>query len=210
MKIYDVSVGIDSDIPTWPGDPLIDINRIMKIEEGADSNVSQIIFTTHSGTHIDTPYHFFEDGETLENIPINRFIGRVYVMYLPDVDQISAELLRKTGLPKRAKRILFKTRNSKLWKKYGKKFEKDYVGLSRDAAQYLIDKDIDLVGIDYLSIATYNDPVSVHKLLLRSGVIIIEGLDLSAVHQGHYNILCLPLKINRGDGAPARVVLTGA
>jgi len=210
MRIYDISVTVSENLPVWPGDPKIVLERVSKLEEGGESNVSRLEMGVHMGTHVDAPYHFLGGNEvTTDLLPLKILTGRAYVPHLPDVDLITAAVLKDAEIPPRTRRILFRTRNSKFWKKYKKEFRPDFVALSGDGARYLVDKGIRLVGIDYLSIAPFNSTVATHKILLESGIIIVEGLDLSEVSQGRYTLHCLPLKLAGSDGAPARAVLVG-
>lgn len=211
MRTYDVTIPIHQQMPVWPGDPKIQMQRISKIEEGASANVTQISMTVHAGTHIDAPYHFLGgEAATVEQLALNLLTGRAYVLHLPDeVSLITADILQKSEIPPRTRRILFRTRNSHLWEKNQNEFQTDFVALSPDGAQFLIDRGVKLVGIDYLSIAPYKDGVPTHTLLLEAGVVIVEGLDLSQVAQGRYSLYCLPLKLTGVDGAPARAILIG-
>ncbi len=211
MRTFDITIPLHPQMPVWPGDPSIQLSRISKIEEGASANVTKISMTVHAGTHIDAPYHFL-GGETatVEQLPLNLLTGRVYVLHLPDeADLITAEILKKSEIPPRTRRVLFRTRNSHLWKKNSQEFYKDFVALSPDGAEYLVERGVKLVGIDYLSIAPFYDSVPTHKILLEAGVIIVEGLDLSQVPQGRYSLYCLPLNLIGVDGAPARAILIG-
>ena len=166
--------------------------------------------SVHTGTHIDAPYHFLEDGKSVEDIPIALLTGRAYVLHLPDeVDLITRELIEQSTIPPRTKRVLFRTRNSETWKSNRETFDKRYVALTPDAAEYMIKRGVKLVGVDYLSIAPFEDPIPTHDTLLRAGVVIVEGLNLSEVSQGRYTLYCLPLKISGSDGAPARAILIG-
>jgi arylformamidase len=211
MRIYDVTLPITSDLPTWPGDPKIIIDRFSKIEAGADANVTQISMCVHVGTHVDAPFHFFGgDAMTVDRLPLNLLTGRVYVLQLPDeVDSINSEILEQAKIPPRTRRLLFKTRNSALWSKPEAEFEQDFVAITADGAKSLIEHGIKLVGVDYLSVAPFNAPVPTHRLLLQAGIAVVEGLDLSEVSPGRYSMYCLPLKIAGADGAPARVILVG-
>ncbi len=159
MRTYDITLTIHSGLPVWPGDPAIEIERVSKIEDGETANVTRLAMTVHAGTHVDAPYHFLGgDTVTVDRLPLNVLTGRAYVLQIPDeVDLITAEVLQKTKIPPRTRRILFKTRNSRLWEKPDHAFQEDFVALSADAAQYLIRKGIKLVGVDYLSVAPYAD-----------------------------------------------------
>lgn len=209
MHTYDISLTLTPTLAHWPGDPALHLERISKIEDGASANVSQVLMSVHTGTHVDAPYHFFADGETVEKIPLKTLLGRAYVLHLPNVDLITASLLERADLPPRTRRVLFKTRNSEYWAKHPTEFQTNYVGLSPDAANFLVDRGVQLVGVDYLSVAPYDNTTPTHQILLSNDVVILEGLNLSAVSEGRYNLYCLPLKIAGADGAPARAILVG-
>jgi len=211
MRIYDISLTISNQLPVWPGDPNPHIERITKIEDGSSANVSRMIMSVHTGTHVDAPYHFLGDGtDTIEKISLSQLIGRAYVLELADgVQEINQSTLEEAEIPTRIRRLLFKTRNSKYWDQNNLNFETDFVAITSDGAQWLVEHGIKVVGVDYLSVAPFEFQEPTHKILLQSGVIIIEGLNLSEVEQGRYTLYCLPLKIEGSDGAPARAILLG-
>jgi len=209
MRIYDISLMISPNMPTWPGDPNLVLERVEKMEDGSHCNVSRLDLSVHTGTHVDAPYHFLAQGKTVENLSLSQLTGRVYVTYLPDVQQITAEVLERAELPPRTRRILFKTRNSELWARRELAFQTNFVAISPDGADYLVNRGLKLVGVDYLSVAPFGQSVSTHQILLGAGVIVVEGLDLSQVPPGRYTLYCLPLKLAGSDGAPARVILIG-
>lgn len=210
MKTYDVTLNISSDMPIWPGDNPISLERVSKIEEGSDANVSRLQLSVHTGTHVDSPYHFYNNGSTVESLSLKTLVGRAYVIHLDDdVDVITPEVLENAGIPPRTRRVLIRTRNSKQWAKEYKPFNKDYVGVDVSAAEYLVKRGVKLIGVDYLSVAPFVDTTPTHLVLLKAGVVIVEGLNLSQISQGRYNFFCLPLKINGSDGAPARAILVG-
>lgn len=211
MRIYDVSLPISGKLTTWPGDPKIIIDRFSKIEAGADANVTQISMCVHVGTHVDAPFHFLGgDTLTVERLPLNLLTGRAYVLQLPDeVDSIDSDILKKAQIPPRVRRLLFKTRNSTMWLRAEAEFQRDFVAISADGAQFLVERGTKLVGVDYLSVAPFSAPVPTHRILLQAGIAVVEGLDLSKVSPGRYSMYCLPLKIAGADGAPARVILIG-
>jgi len=207
MRIYDVSLTISPELPVWPGDPSVVLQRVSKMEEGAEANVTRVEMGAHVGTHVDAPYHFLGAGaQTVEHLPLKDLSGRAYLLHLPRVDLITADVLEKADIPPRTRRILFKTRNSDCWADNRPDFQTDFVGLSADAAQFLVERGFRLVGVDYLSIAPFTAVVPTHQILLAAGVIIVEGLDLSRVSQGRYTLYCLPLKLAGSDGAPARAI----
>ena len=205
-KLYDVSLTISNGMVAWPGDPEVNIKPYKSIKEGASSNVSILQLGSHTGTHIDVPYHFIEDGKNLDDISIELFIGKARLFELDVLKKIDVGDLERLNL-NGVSRILFKTGNSDFWKR-NERFRKDFVHLSGEGAKYLVDAGIKMVGIDYLSVEEFgNKSAPVHHALLGAGIIIIEGLNLSGVKEGEYKVICAPLKIKRGDGAPARVFL---
>ena len=211
MRTYDITLTISPDLVVWPEDPPIDIHRVSKIEDGEISNVTRVNMSAHTGTHVDAPYHFIEDGDTVENLDVDMLMGRAYVLHIPDdVDIITAEMIESSTIPPRTKRVLFRTRNSNIWANGGSAdFDTNYAALSPEACDVLIRRGVKLVGVDYLSVAPFTDLVSTHEVLLSAGTIIVEGLNLSEVSQGRYTLYCLPIKLGGADGAPARAILVG-
>ncbi len=207
--IYDISLTITPHLPVWPGDPPVILERVSKIEDGANANVSQIGMSAHTGTHVDAPYHFLGDSQvTVELLPLEVLTGRALVIHLPDqVDVITARILQAIETPAQKERILFKTRNSHYWSSGVPGFQTGFVGLDAGAAEVLVSWGVRLVGVDYLSVAPYKHSRPTHEILLKAGMIILEGLDLSQVPAGEYQLCCLPLKLGGADGAPARAVL---
>lgn len=206
--IYDISVIISEDMPTYPGDPEISIVPASSMAAGESSNVSILKLGSHTGTHVDPPRHMIEGGDTVENMPLDILVGECFVCSMPRVGKIDADLLDKANIPDETKRILFKTRNSGFWTDTS--FHRDYTYLTPDGAERLVQRGIRLVGIDYLSIEQFHSGHhGAHLKLLNSGAVIIEGLDLSLVEQGVYQLVCLPLRIKDGDGSPARAILIG-
>ncbi len=209
MRIYDVTLTISPDLVVWPGDPKIVSERVSKIEEGAVSNVTRLELSAHTGTHVDAPFHFLEDGDTVDNLPLKLLTGRAYVVHLPDVDLITKEVVNAADIPPRTRRVLFKTKNSDHWATNSSAFNPNYVALDPAAAESLIQRGVKLIGVDYLSVAPFEDVQPTHTVLLEAGIVIVEGLDLSEVAPGRYTLYCLPLKIAGADGAPARALLVG-
>jgi arylformamidase len=207
-RIYDVSVPIVSGGLAFPGDPQIHISVHQSIERGDVANVSALALGSHTGTHIDAPRHFLPGGAPVDAVPLERLIGPAVVLGLPDhAASIGAAELRSRDLGD-TRRVLFRTRNSALLSK--PQFTPEYVSLAPDAAEYLLDRKVELVGIDYLSIDRFDSKGHpVHRMLLERQVVIVEGLDLSTVPEGRYELICLPLRLAGLDGAPARVVLIG-
>ncbi len=169
-------------------------------------NLTHLSMSAHTGTHMDAPRHFIADGKTMEQMPLEVGIGRCRVFVIDSEDQITADDLRKCKFA-RGQRVLFKTRNSaRSWEM--SEFDKDFISIRADAAQYLVDQGVMTVGVDYLSIGGYGkDVVETHRIMLGAGIWVIEGLDLSNINPGFYEIICMPLKIEGADGAPCRVAL---
>ncbi len=207
MQIYDVTVPIRSGMPIYEGDPGIDIQSWSSLEKGDSANVSFLHFGAHTGTHVDAPAHFIEHANKIDTLPLDALIGLARVVRVPDeLTEIDLEFVARSDLHG-VKRVLFHTRNSSFW---NDGFRKDFSHLLPDAAQKLVDFGVKLVGTDYLSIEKFHSGHhKTHLTLLSNNVIIVEGLNLSAVPAGDYELICLPLKIadGAGDGAPARAVL---
>ena len=202
----DVSVRLRSGMVHWPDDPPVRIELTSDIERGDVANVSRIDMGSHTGTHMDAPLHFVRGGKGLDEMPLDATIGRARVIEIHDPESVKPNELRLHGIS-RGERILFKTQNSaRAWQKDA--FVEDFVYVSQEAARYLAGCKIQTVGIDYLSVGGFfRDGVETHQALLEAGVWIIEGLDLSQVEPGEYELICLPLKIEGSDGAPARAIL---
>ena len=207
MTLYDISLTIAEDLPVWPGDPKIELKKISQIENGDEANVTHISACVHIGTHVDAPDHFLGNGKTVEDLPLDLLVGTASMVELAVSGQISAVDLQKANIPEGITRLLIKTSNSQIWAEGDKEFREDFIALEADAASYLVDQGVQVVGVDYLSVAPFADPAPTHRILLEAGVLIIEGLNLSGVEAGEYTLLCLPLKIRDSDGAPARVLL---
>ena len=204
-KIIDVTVPLSSAVPTFPGDPRFQLEFAHRISDGEPYNVARISLGAHSGTHVDAPYHFLADGATVEQLPLEILMGKARVVGLQGKEKIERADLEAQDLRDDI-RVLLKTRMSGQLRK--PEFQEDFVYLTPDAAEYLVQAGIKLVGIDYLSIEKFgSEDFAAHHALLGAGVVIIEGLDLSEVEPGEYDLTCLPMLIAGADGAPARVVL---
>jgi arylformamidase len=208
MAIYDVTVSIRAAMPIYEGDPPVRIEAASSLASGDSANVSFLHFGAHTGTHVDAPAHFIEGAAKIDSLPLDVLIGPARVVQVPDDrSEIDSQFLSTCDL-ENARRIVFRTRNSEFWA--GKGFRKDFTHLLPEAAEMLVQRGVKLVGIDYLSIEKFHSGHHrTHIALLSRGVVIVEGLNLSGVPAGDYELICLPLKIaeGAGDGAPARVVL---
>lgn len=202
----DVSVSLFNGMANWPEDPNFRIERIMDVARGDVFTLSELYMSSHCGTHIDAPSHFLKDGIGIDKMPIDACIGEACVIEIEDAKCIRWEELAKYEIRPGA-RVLFRTNNSeRVWK--SETFVHDYVYLTLEAAAFLAEHHVRLIGIDYLSVESYQYEVNgVHQVLMNAGIWIIEGLNLSAVRAGRYELVCLPLRITNGDGSPARAVL---
>lgn len=204
--IIDISVPIYSGMPFYPGDPGAEVRPSRQISEGAVANLSELKLGSHTGTHVDAPHHFEDGGETVDNLSLEVLVGAATVLDLTGVSPyITRRHLENTGI-NGVRRLLLKTSNSELWS--SSEFKRDYVSISEDAAEYLVESGVVLLGIDYLSVERFkSDTFGVHHSLLGAGIVLLEGIDLGSVAAGDYELVCLPLKIRGGDGAPARAIL---
>jgi arylformamidase len=205
----DVSVTIKHGMAHWPDNPPIVVERHLDIGRGDACNVSHMAIGVHTGTHMDAPVHFIPDGAGLDEMPLSAVIGDARVIDIADPVAVTADELRGHHL-ERGERVLFRTANSaRCWQTL--RFVEDFVYIAEDAARYLAETGVQTVGIDYLSVGGYfADGAGIHRILLEAGIWIIEGLDLSSVSAGRYEMVCLPLKLHGSDGAPARAILRPA
>lgn len=202
----DISSPVRNGMVHWPSDPSIQIGRTRDMERGDSSNLSTISMGSHTGTHIDAPVHFIPGGEGIDKMPLDTAMGRARVVEIQDIESVKPEELLKHRL-RRGERLLLKTRNSQR-NRTAETFIEDFVFISKEAAHFLGNRRIRLVGVDYLSVGGYKrDGAEIHRILLGAGVWIIEGLDLSGVEPGKYHLVCLPMKLVDADGAPARAAL---
>jgi arylformamidase len=209
MPIFDVTVPLTNEMSTYPGDPGIQITDWYSLARGDSANVTRLNFGAHTGTHVDAPAHFIQGASPSELLSLEVLIGEAQVVEVPD-DVLSITQEFVAGQVADTKRVLFKTRNSGFWDAHPTEFRKDFTYLELAAAQYLAERGVQLVGIDYLSVEEFGQKDHpTHLALLKQGIVIVEGLNLSAVSAGRYELICLPLRIRSGlgDGAPARVVL---
>jgi arylformamidase len=203
----DVSVVLRDGMVHWPGDPPVSIVRFEDMDKGNRANASRLSMGAHTGTHMDAPLHFLADGRGLDEMDPSVTIGPARVVEIDDPASIRAEELEAHEV-RAGERLLFKTRNSSyVWSDTS--FVEDFVYISTNAVRYLAERGVLAVGVDYLSVGGFgrDDIGEIHRLLLSGGVWIIEGLDLRLVEAGNYELVCLPLRIERSDGAPARAVL---
>jgi arylformamidase len=193
-------------MPTYAGEPGPQLEHLKQISRGDSANVTALSLGSHTGTHVDAPHHYLDGRSTVEAMTLESLVGPAQVIELTEQRHITAPDLESASIPAGTTRLLLKTPNSRFWN--DDEFHTDFVGLTGDAAQWLVARSLVLVGIDYLSIERFRSPEhEVHKTLLAANVVIVEGLDLRAVPPGEYTMACAPLKVVGADGAPARVFL---
>jgi arylformamidase len=202
----DISVTLRNGMPQWPGDEPFQITMAEEIRNGGSVNLCQISGSAHTGTHMDAPRHFIDGGQTLDTMPFSATVGRARVIEIRDPQAIRRSELERYAIQS-GERILFKTANSReLWKLRG--FQQKFVSIPPETAEYLASAALMTVGIDYLSVGPFGESgAETHRILLRAGIWIIEGLNLDGVEPGEYDFVCLPMKIENSDGAPARAIV---
>jgi len=204
-RIYDVTVPLSPEVPTYPGDPPFEIRHTHRTADGEAYNATRISLGTHVGTHVDAPSHFLGGGATVDQLHLEILMGKARVAEVTARERIDRADLEALDLRDDI-RVLLKTRMSGQMRK--PLVQEDYVYLTVDAADYLVQAGMKLVGIDYLSVDRFGTmDYPSHHALLEAGVVVLEGLDLSAVEAGEYEMTCLPLRIQGAEGAPARVIL---
>ena len=198
--LLDVSVPVDERLPTWPGDPTFSRRLDSSIADGADANVSELCCGVHTGTHVDAPNHFIDGAGGIETLDVGALGGPALVVDVGDAKAIDSNVLAEIELDG-AERVLFRSRNGRLWEQDD--FASEFVALTPDGAQILVDAGVRLVGVDYLSVGD----AETHRILLGARIVCLEGLDLRLVEPGRYELFCGPIKLVGSDGAPARVLL---
>lgn len=204
-RVWDVSITDRPDMHVYPGDPTLEQTQIRAIARGDAANLTHLSLGAHTGTHVDAPAHFIDGAPTLEQVPLDRMVGPAHVLDLRGRAAVDAAALRRHEIHA-GDIVLFRTDNSERWEKPG--FQTDFTYVTLDAAEYLVERGVKSIGMDYLSIEQFGSKTfEVHKLLLGHGILVIEGLDLREITPGPYMLSCLPLKLEGVDGAPARAVL---
>lgn len=216
MQWIDITVSLDENVPVYPGDACLSVSQSQKMADGDSYNLSTMNMGVHTATHVDAPAHFILGGRKIDELSLEKLIGDAIVVEInTDGTSIEAHHLTPEILDRIEKRprVLFKTRNSCFWTEGPQKsvFQHNFVGLGHEAARLLVERNLQLVAIDYLSIEPPNSPPGfpTHMTLLGKEVVVLEGVDLRSVEPGPYHLVCLPLKlaVGTGDGAPARAVL---
>ncbi len=205
MKIHDITVAIDDSIAGYDNADRFKLESLSSMANGDICNVTKITTSSHFATHSDAPKHFVDDGLTIDEVPLETYIGEVRVLDVTHCKTITKEVVEQFDI-KENERIIFKTGYYKYL--YADTFYKDYSAIDHECAKYLVEKKVKMIGIDYLSIEAYNTTdFCVHKTILSNNIGVLEGLDLQNIECGEYDLVALPLKLKNGDGAPARVIL---
>jgi len=201
----DISLPLHDGMVHWPGDAPFERVKTLALADGDACNLSEIRCSAHTGTHMDAPLHFLQNGGSIDSLPLDATVGLARVIEIRDPRLIRIEEL-EAHHPRLGDRLLFKTANSRLWST--PEFQNDYVSIPPETARFLAGIGVRTVGVDYLSVGHgEGGGAATHRILLEAGIWIVEGLNLAAVAPGEYELICLPLKIAGGDGAPARAIL---
>lgn len=207
MTIYDITLTITPTLPVWPGDPPVRLTQPSHLERGDICTITRLDMGAHTGTHLDAPAHFIRGGATAESLSLDVLIGPALVVDARGRGHVTANVLETLAIPPGVQRLLLHTDNSAIWQRGEMAFVEQFTAIAADGAQWLVDHGIRLVGIDYLSVGSFDDGIPTHQILLDAGVIAVEGLNLSAIEPGDYQLICLPIKLGGSDGAPCRAVL---
>lgn len=203
----DITYTISEKLPKWPGSIGFKSFWHMEMPE-LTNNLSSFTIDSHLGTHLDAPLHFVQNGKAIHELDLNTLIGNVYVVELRNVRSITANHLENAQIPIECDKLLIKTDNQFYWEKGLVNFQEDFCSIDASGAQWIVDNNIHLVGIDYLSIQRFHDGPETHQLLLNAAVVIVETLNLEKVNSGWYHLICLPIKLKGLEGAPVRAILS--
>lgn len=204
MKYYDISLSLSAETVRWLTSPPFELIERRRMSKGDANNSSALTMSAHSGTHLDAPFHFVPEGKTIDALPLEVFIGPALVCAIEGEKYITAEHVASLKLEGET-RVLFKTRNSRLLRQ--PQYDPSFMAFSLDAAKALVDRGVKLVGLDYLSVARADEQVPVHRAFLDHGVVLLEGVDLTEINPGRYELICFPIRLRGSDGAPCRAVL---
>lgn len=207
MRIYDISQTINSGMPVWPGDPQVRLEWLSQISQGGAVNLTEIHMCAHAGTHIDMPSHFLKQGQNLDDLDLSVVIGNARVVSVPNEVKVINDSYLKTISLAGVERVLFKTQNSSIVQTDPRSFHENFVAMDASGARFLAETGCKLVGIDYMSVAVFEDPDGGHLPLLEAGIVVLEGVNLENVEPGEYQLIALPLKLGGREGAPVRAVL---
>lgn len=203
----DISVRLRSDMPTWPGSSGVRLGAAGRLAAGDEANVTRLDMDVHCGTHVEGPLHVLDGDAAVDAYPLEVFVGPAWVADLRGADAIGPAQLERASIPTEFDRVLMRTRNSAFWRDESHAFRTDFAGLTREGAAWMVGHGTRLVGADYLSVELFEDDLETHRILLRGGTAILEGLNLADVQPGPYRLTCLPLRLAGTEAAPARAIL---
>jgi arylformamidase len=206
LRVHDISLPIEAGLPTWPTSEGFRLRWATSLADGDPANVTIVEMDVHTGTHVEAGMHFLSDGGPIESLDLGQLVGEADVIEVPG-DAVSAAALEAAGVPPDCHRLLVKTANSARWAAGWGAFDSVYVSLTRDAAQWVADRGLGLVGIDHLSVQLYDDDGETHRILMRAGVAILEGLNLAGIQAGRYTLVAAPIRLTGIEAAPARALL---
>lgn len=204
MQYYDISLNLSSETVRWVTSPAFELIERRRMAKGDHNNSSVLSMSVHSGTHLDAPFHFVPDGAAIDQIPLELFIGPALVCAVDTKGDITRENVAALQLSGET-RVLFKTRNSRLL--HRGTYTPDFAAFTVEAAEALVARGVKLVGLDYLSVAHADEQIPVHRAFLDHGLALLEGIDLSEIESGRYELICFPVRLRGSDGAPCRAVL---
>ena len=204
-NLIDISVSINSKLVKWPDSFGFNSEPVLEIEGEIEANVTKIEMDVHFGTHVDAPLHFLKNGENMSTMPLQKLVGRCFVLDCGSAPVISADIV--ANVPEPAEKVLFKTTNSNHWSDPTHDFLDTFVGINKVGAEALGKMHLDLVGVDYLSIQGFREHNDTHRVLLEERTILLEGIDLREVEEGWYDLYCLPIKLDKLEAAPCRAIL---
>lgn len=207
MRIHDISVPIVEGMVVWQGQEPVTLEFLGHVDRGDSNTSTQIALNAHTGTHVDAPLHFIKGGGGVDALDLNVLVGPAYVVEALDADALTRAVFESLSIPAGTERLLVHTRNSEWWARNDRTFHENYVGVTRDGAEWLVEHGVKLIGVDYLSVAAYSDTATPHHVLLGAGVIPLEGLNLTGIAPGQYQLVALPMNLAGRDGAPTRAIL---
>jgi arylformamidase len=206
MRVLDISLPIAADLPIWPTSVGFRTRQAMRITDGDPANITVLEMDVHTGTHVEAPLHFLEDGSPIDTVELERFVGPARVIEVAG-SEVTADALEAALPAGKCDRLLIKTANSARWAAGWGPFDETYVALNANAARWVVERAVRLVGLDHLSIQRFQDDPETHRILLRAGVVILEGLNLDGVEPGDYTLVAAPIRLAEAEAAPARALL---
>ncbi len=204
MKVYDISRQLGENTPTWPGDTPFSYTVNWSKQHTGSVNVGSVKMSVHTATHVDSPFHFDENGKRMDELNLSIFMGPAFVVDVSSYETVELTHVEDIITQHPTKRILFKTN---AWKKE-EEFPTNIPTLSVDVVKLLGKMQTPLIGVDLPSVDDLDSKeLPIHHALHQANISILEGLDLREVEEGEYELIALPLKLKRTDGSPVRAIL---